>query len=98
MFFNKNSEQALLQLMIRVDALDREIKQLLDELQATPEQISTFLANRENFTPENWDELQQERKILDEKLKRDVENIRNPSKTQKAQADRHVARHWLYVK
>jgi hypothetical protein len=109
MFFNKDKEQLLEQnsskndqllhqLLIRVDALDREVKTLLDELKVSPEQISTFLENRDNFTPENWETLQQERKALDEKLKCELDNIRNPSKVKKAQADRHVARHWLYVK
>lgn len=109
MFFSKDLEQnleqgtkkndtLLRQLLIRVDALDREIKMLLDELKITPEQVSTFLENPENFTPENWEELQTERKALDDKLKRELDNIRNPSKTKKAQTDRHVAPHWLYVK
>ncbi len=109
MFFSKNiddnleqvskkNDQALQQLLIRLDALDREVKVLLDELQVTPEQVSTFLANQDNFTPENWQELQDQRKTLDDKLKRDMENIRNPSKAKKTQADRHVQRHWLYVK
>lgn len=109
MFFSKDKElnlqqgtqknEALLkQLLIRVDSLDREIKMLLDELKVTPEQVSTYLSNPDNFTPENWHELQLERKVLDEKLKRDLENIRNPPKIKKTMADRHVAPHWLYVK
>lgn len=109
MFFSKNvddnleqatkkNDTALQQLLIRLDALDREVKVLLDELQVTPEQVNTFLANQDNFTPENWQELQDQRKTLDDKLKRDIDNIRNPSKTKKAQSDRHVQRHWLYVK
>lgn len=109
MFFSKNIEDnleqatkkndaALQQLLIRIDALEREAKVLLDELQVTPEQVTTFMANPDNFTPENWDELQEQRKTLEDKLKRDIDNIRNPSKTKKAQADRHVQRHWLFVK
>lgn len=77
MFFSKNSEQnleqqtnknnlLLQQLLIRVDALDREVKTLLDELKITPEQLSTFLENRDNFTPENWETLNKERQALDE--------------------------------
>lgn len=95
----KKNETLLKQLLIRVDSLDREIKMLIDELKVTPEQVSTYLSNPDNFTTENWEELQNERKALDEKLKRDLENIRNPSKTKKAMSDRsHVAPHWLYVK
>lgn len=94
----KKNEALLKQLLIRVDSLDREIKMLLDELKVTPEQVSTYLSNKDNFTTENWEELQKERKANDEKLKRDLDNIRNPSKTKKAMADRHVAPHWLFVK
>ena len=108
MFFNneelkveqdiKRNELIFQQLMIHVDSLDREIKSLLSELKVTPEQLTAFVSNEENFTQENWQELQNQRKLLDEKLKTEITNIRDPRKVKKAQEDRNVQRHWLFVK
>lgn len=86
------------ELMIRIDGLDREIKALLTELKVSPEKVAAFVENPENFTEQNWQELQVQRKLLDEKLSCEISNIRDPRKTQKNQNDRHVQRHWLFVK
>ena len=109
MFFNNNKEQSLeqdaikqqnllQQLLIRMDALERESKALYQELKITPEQLEIFLENRENFSDENWAALQEQRKILDEKLKCELENVNNPAKTKKAQESLHISPHWLFVK
>ena len=110
MFFNHKKEADLEQqsakhelsmqeLMIRIDSLDREVKTLLDELQITPEQVSHFVSSATNFTSENWEELQNQRKLLDEKLAMELSNIKNPTKTKEAlQSQKNVARHWIFVR
>lgn len=108
MFFD-NSEQnlekviikndlSLQELMIRIDSLDREVKTLLSELSITPEKLSTFIDNQDNFTDENWQELQKQRQLLDEKLSKELLNVRDPRKVKKHQDDRNVQRHWLFVR
>jgi len=92
------NETAVQQLAIRIDALDREIKTLLAELNVTPEQLTVFVSKEENFTSENWQELHKQRKMLDEKLSKEIANIRDPRKVKKAQETRNVQRHWLFVK
>ncbi len=91
-------DHATQELLIRMDVLDREVKGLMSELNVTPEQLTQFVENADNFTPENWEELQKQRQALDDKLQRELENVRDPSKAKKRQADRHVAPHWLFVK
>lgn len=91
-------ERATNELVLRMDALDREYSALMAELEVTPQQISTFLGNPSNFTEEQWEALQNQRKMLDEKLTTDINNIRNPIKTKKAQAERNVQNHWLFVR
>jgi len=86
------------QLMIRIDSLDREIKGLLSELNISPEKLSTFVANQENFTEENWQELQKQRQLLDEKLNKELSNVRDPRKVKKNHEDRNIQRHWLFVR
>ena len=108
MFFH-NSEQKLeqniaktnvsiQQLLIHMEGLDREIKELLSELQVTPQQLSAFVGNEQNFTQENWVELQKQRKSLDEKLNTSLLNVKDLRKTTKAHKERHVQNHWLFVK
>lgn len=89
---------ALQQLLIRLDSLDQEINALLTELKVTPKQLDVYLSNPDNFTEKNWLELQKQRQLLEEKLQRDLANIRDPRKTQKSQETRNVQRHWLYVR
>lgn len=92
------NEIAVQQLLIHIDGLDREIKTLLSELNVTPAQLSAFISKEDNFTPENWQELHNQRKLLDEKLAKELNNVRDPRKVKKAQEDRNVQRHWLFVK
>lgn len=93
----KNDRQ-LQELLIRIDGLDNEIKNLMQELQVTPTQVATFVADKENFTEENWEQLQQQRKMLDEKLSLEKNSISDPLRTRKVQAERHVAPHWIFVR
>jgi ABC-type Fe2+-enterobactin transport system substrate-binding protein len=92
------NNQALQQMLIHMDSLDKEINALLTELKVTPQQLEVFLANPDNFTTENWQELQKQRQLLEEKLQRDLANIRDPRQAQKSQESRNVQRHWLYVR
>lgn len=92
------NDLAMQELLIRIDVLDREVKTLLDELNITPEQVSAFVSNKDHFTEENWEELRKQRAQLDQKLALQKTSIRDPLKTKKAQAERNVGRHWLFVK
>jgi hypothetical protein len=92
------NDLTLQQLMIRIDSLDREIKSLTTELNISPEKISTFIENKENFTEENWQDLIKQRQHLDEKLNTDLSNIRDPRKIKKTHEDRNIQRHWLFVR
>lgn len=94
----QKNEQAIEELAIKIDALNRDVDTLLKELNVSPQQLTTFLDNRDHFTEENWTMILQQRKALDEKLLRELVNISNPKKTKKAYSDRHVQPHWLFVR
>lgn len=106
MFFHKLSqEEQLLQqkkkseeLFIQMEALDKEVSQLLAELKITPEQVSIYLSNPDNFTRENWEELKKQRNILDEKLQKELNQIRNPLKMKQKYFERNNARYWIPVR
>jgi hypothetical protein len=86
------------ELEIRIEALNRDVETLLRELNVSPNQLTTFIENPNNFSQENWDTLMQQRKALDEKLLRELLNVSNPKKTQAAFKERHVQPHWLFVR
>jgi hypothetical protein len=92
------NERKLKELAARQEKLDDEVAHFLSELEVTPEQLSTFLANQDNFTEENWKELQHRKKMLDEKLDLELKNIRNPLSVKKALASLNVGQHWLHVR
>jgi len=110
MFLSQQSEEnlesqstkndlTLQELLIRIDGLDRQVKAFMEELDISPEQISGFVNNPDNFTQENWAQLEKQRKMLDEKLDLEMRNIRNPKSAKKAYASRAgVQQHWIFVR
>ncbi|MEI8125996.1 MAG: hypothetical protein WCG42_09590 [Parachlamydiaceae bacterium] len=86
------------ELSIKIDALDRDVENLLNELEVSPEQLTTFLNDQNNFTPNNWSELLNQRKTLNEKLLRSLANIANPKKAKKSHTDRNIPSHWIFVR
>lgn len=95
---SQKNELATQELAIRIEALDRDVQGLLHELNVSPQQLATLLENKDHFSEENWEALNKERKALDEKLLRDLQNIRNPKKTKKAFKTMNVQQHWLFVR
>lgn len=94
----QHNEKKFQELGIQIEKLDEDINKFMGELPLTIEQLNTFLADESNFTEEEWQELQNLRQKLDEKLQRELDNIRNPVKIKKNYDDRNVQRHWLYVR
>lgn len=105
MFPSKDLEQILedknkkiQELSIRNESLDRETRKLLEELKVTPEQLTAFVSKKENFTENNWQELQKEKDKLDRKLETEISSIRNPNAVKKAYKSRKVDPRWLFVR
>lgn len=94
----KKNEALLRELLYRAKELEKEEEKLFSELNVTPEQISTFIEKPENFTPDNWEEIQEQKKQLNQKLDRDLKNIKNPLKTKKAYKESLIDNRWLFVK
>jgi hypothetical protein len=95
--FQKN-EKAIQELSIRIEALNNDIDELLSELQVTPSQLTAFIESKDNFSKENWSTLQAQRKALDEKLLRELLNIKNPKKAKESFKQLNVQPHWLFVR
>lgn len=85
-------------LELRIEALNREVTDLMQELEVHPEKLRTFVEDSSNFTSDNWSELQRLTAEMDQKLQCELNNIPNPKNTQKKQAERQVQSHWLFVR
>jgi hypothetical protein len=94
----QQSDTKIQAIEIELNHLEREVNELFDLMDVTPEQLSAFIENKENFTDEHWSELHNQRKLMDERLHRTQTNIRNPLKTKRSYNNLHVGRHWLFVK
>lgn len=91
-------ERKLQELAIQNETLDREIEGLLAFAEVTEEQLSAFVNNPEHFNDQNWQKLVEEKKRIDSKLTRELNNILNPAKSQQKRSDLNVPRHWLQVR
>lgn len=106
MFFEKDPlenkieriERQLQELLCRKVDLDRQAAQLFEEIGVTPDQIQRFISNPDHFSAKNWAELQEQSRLCDQKLARDLENIIHPQRTQKKYLDRKTQPHWLFVR
>lgn len=94
----QTNEIAIKKLSIDIDNIRRHNDELFADLNVTPQQISAFISNKDHFTPENWESLHHQKKQLDEKLTRELANIRNPGTIKKNQNDRANAHQWLFVR
>lgn len=86
------------ELAIQNEALDRETQTFLEELNVTPEQLTIFIKDKDNFTEENWKELQKEKEKLEQRLETEMHSMRNPLDVKKNYSERIVNNHWLFVK
>jgi hypothetical protein len=94
----EDEQRKINELIIRNENLDLETDTFLKNLKVTPEQLSLFMANKDNFTEENWERLQQEKEKREMKLETEIKNIRNPLKVKKTYSERKIENHWLFVR
>ena len=93
------NDLTLQELLIRIDGLDRQVKAFMDEIDICPQQVSSYVNNPDNFTQENWEQLENQRKKLDEKLNVELRNIRNPKNAKREYSARAgVQQHWIFVR
>jgi hypothetical protein len=86
-------------LAIEIDQFNFEYEELFSGLELTPEQLTEHMTNPENFSAEEWEEIQQEKKKLDEKLMLDLSHIPDLKKTKQTSKDLSLIQsHWIFVR
>jgi len=91
-------DKKIKEICIQTEKLDKDIKNYFKENDINPVEVALYLENKENFTDEEWEFIQETRKKLDENLNLNLANIKDPRKAKKSYNDRLVAPHWLYVR
>jgi len=94
----QKNELKINELSIKLDAIDREVNELLNELNVSPEQLTQFVHTEQNFSKEDWIHLQEEQQKMHTKLQIELDGIRNPKEMQKRYSERVVQNHWLFVR
>lgn len=92
-------QKKMKEISVSLEQLDRDYQQLLKEIALTPQQLQEYIENSENFTPPIWEQLQNEKKMLDEKLDLELSRVRDPIKMKEKFAENGVVQqHWLFVR
>lgn len=94
----EKNKQLLKELLIRSESLDKEIQLLFEAVQINPSEITEYLSDSNNFTAENWEEINKQRQELREKIKKELDNVPDPEKAKKALKELNVDPRWLFVR
>ena len=95
---SERNQRKIKELSIRNQRLNEEVNYFLQELNVSPEQLTQFINDKNQFSEENWEQVCRKKEELDLKLQIDLEQIQNPSKLKKTYQERKIQSHWLFVK
>lgn len=92
------TQKRLNEIRIRLEGMDRDYQDFLDRFDSILPS-SEDLNNKENFTSHEWEELQTEKKHLEDLLNLELGRIKDPEKSEKTMKQQSELRqHWLYIR
>ncbi len=95
----KKNDNKIREVSIRLTAIQREIEDLFNELGMTPEELQSYLSMSENFTPEEWQEIQNKTKETEMKLAEGDILDADPRETKKKRNETgQINNTWLFVR
>ncbi|CDZ79570.1 hypothetical protein BN1013_00064 [Candidatus Rubidus massiliensis] len=96
------NEKKIREIEIENEQLQRLEGELFSDLNVTPKQIHTFLADQEQFSLKNLLHIEEQREDLEKKINRSIANVSNVLETKKSIDQRKEigkhGQHWLFVK
>lgn len=102
MFSNESTEEIILkqerqikELEIRMEQLQNHVGALYEEVGITPEQLDAAFKKSENFSPEEWEEIDLQKKKIEERVEQ--ERIQLGSKP-KERTIPPIQNHWIHVR
>jgi len=75
--------------------IEELFKSLCSKHQISIEQFYDFLSDPEQFEPDEWQQIQEEHKKLNDALTCTLDNIANPVQTEKKYKELEQMRHWI---
>lgn len=95
----QETERKLKEFSITSEKIDRECQSLLQNLSLTPEQLKEYMENPDNFNPALWENLQNEKKKMEEMLDLQMSVVKDPKKNRKKYSDRgKIKQNWIFVR
>jgi len=80
-------------------ARKRAMKELLEKMQVTSEQLNAFYNNPSNFSQEEWKEFQKQKKEFDAEIQKELQSILDPLQAQANRASlTNIPRHAIFVR
>ncbi len=95
----QSTQQKLKELSIMSEKIDRNYQSILDLLGLSPTELNEFMENSENFSPEIWEDMQKEKKKMEELLNLQMTALRDPKVINKKYSERgRIKQNWLFVR
>ncbi len=95
---HKKNEDAIEKLSLQIEIHNHLAEELLQELRVSSEQLTAFMEKKEAFTEANWEILLSQKKSMEEKLQRDLANVRDPLRIKKSRDSLNIQPQWISVR
>ncbi len=94
-----NMQRKLKELLILSEKLDNNYQKLLDDLSISEDQLINFIDNPENFTENEWNDLQAEKETMEKMLDLQLSQVKDPNENKKKYSQRkRVQSNWIFVR
>jgi len=95
----ENMQQKINELLILSENLNNNYQKILEQLDLSDQQLTSFVENPENFSEKEWEDLEAEKKKMQEMLDLQMSHLQDPKKVQKKYSQRkRVKSNWLFVR
>jgi hypothetical protein len=102
MFFREDpfsiNQKKIQELEILLEALTNQTSELFENEGIDPNKLSAYLHDSKNFSPQEWNQIQEEKNKIEFQLQRLFQNSSNPKKAKKTRDDLKNSQHWIPIR
>jgi hypothetical protein len=88
-------DHTIAELELRIESMQRETRELFEELGITPAQLDGYLAEPSLFHPKDWERLQEIESELSDRLACSVGQVVDHREVSKRRREQEQLRHWI---
>lgn len=89
------NEKLLNELECRDESLRKEFATVFAEFDVTPDEVCDYISTRENFSDEEWADIQVQREAMEKALADRLKQVHDVRSSRKARANLRMDQHWL---